>query len=481
MYILLIFKVSTEIKKTTEEKSIKVLKASKVLLDKTIANQTSEWIKDKVTAVNCITFLFFSRLIRHQGIFELSLRVIERWFTTLADSKNFLELDFASVAAVLNSSELLIDSELEVFDVMNAWLSYKRIERSKHAINLLQKVRLSLLTVPALNNILDKNLLITDNDECSKVVKKVIKFKNSFPYNFTNILPRSRHCSQKNFNIIFAGGEYLNFGNFVRNAFSIEGTDFSNVNSLPIMNYGRAEFKTFFIKGEIYVFGGFDLNLKQVKPIEKYSPATKTWDVVGQMYDNRFYFCACSFIDSIYLIGGFLEDAISSCRVFNTISKTWKEISNMKEMRKSASCAAFEGRIVVSGGHNSMDGAFHTVEAYDHIDNSWTNMPNMIERRDYHQSVAIKNKLFVVGGFISQTIEVYDSSSKKFAFLPHPFISFSSISDIADVTSVGNNVVMFSNRKGSVFLYDVENDVWSEKPCEPTKHAFNFSCASLPQ
>ena len=52
MYILLIVTISTEIKKTTKEKWIKVLKASKVLLDKSIANQTSELIKDKVTVIN---------------------------------------------------------------------------------------------------------------------------------------------------------------------------------------------------------------------------------------------------------------------------------------------------------------------------------------------------------------------------------------------------------------------------------------------
>ena len=52
---------------------------------------------------------------------------------------------------------------------------------------------------------------------------------------------------------------------------------------------------------------------------------------------------------------------------------------------------------------------------------------------------------------------------------------------VADVTSIGNKVVIFSDREGSVFLHDVENDVWSEKSCEATKHIKYFSCAILPQ
>ena len=105
-------------------------------------------------------------------------------------------------------------------------------------------------------------------------------------------------------------------------------------------------------------------------------------------------------------------------------------------------------------------------------------MPNMIERRSSHKSVAIKNKLFLIGGFTNQTIEVFDSSSNMFALTKHPFINLNSFF-IADVTSIGNKVVIFSNGEGSVYFYDVENDVWSEKSCKATKHISYFSCASL--
>ena len=156
--IILNAKFYTENKKSSEENFILYLKISKVLLDESISNHASKCIRDKVTALNCITCLSFSKLFRLKGTSEISLRIIERWFTTVADSKDFLKLDFTCIAAILNSSELLIDTELQVFNVMSAWLNHKSIERSKHAKYLLQRVRLLLLTVPALNNILDKNL-----------------------------------------------------------------------------------------------------------------------------------------------------------------------------------------------------------------------------------------------------------------------------------------------------------------------------------
>ena len=237
------------------------------------------------------------------------------------------------------------------------------------------------------------------------------------------------------------------------------------------------------------MFSGIDDRDKLVMHIEKYSPKTNTLDVISQMYDYRTNFSACSFIEDIYVFGGFLsnytnscllEDETSSCLVFNTMSNTWNKIACMNVARQNASCTVFEGRIVVTGGYNNNDGVLNTVVAYDHIGNSWTNMPNMKERRSFHKSVAIKNKLFVINRFSSQTIEVFDSYSKKFALLHHPFINLYSYY-IADVTSIGNKIVLFSNRDGSIFLYDVEKDMWSEKSCDATKNILDFSCASLTQ
>ena len=41
------------------------------------------------------------------------------------------------------------------------------------------------------------------------------------------------------------------------------------------------------IKGKIYVFDG--INDKPVMHIERYSSDTNAWNVIGEMYDNRFF------------------------------------------------------------------------------------------------------------------------------------------------------------------------------------------------
>ena len=190
----------------------------------------------------------------------------------------------------------------------------------------------------------------------------------------------------------------------------------------------------------------------------KYSPVTNTWEVIGDMHDDRSRFCACSFMDNVYLIGGPILWENSSCIEFNTKNLTWKEVAGMNEPRKHPSCAVFEGRIVTSGGFRFE--RLNTVEMYDHLADSWSYMPNMIETRYRHKSVAIKNKLFVVGG-ITSSCEVFDSNSNKFVLLKQHLTFVNFVGNAGCVTSVGSKLVVFSEQ--AVLFYDVKNHKWSQK------------------
>ena len=62
--------------------------------------------------------------------------------------------------------------------------------------------------------------------------------------------------------------------------------------------------KLFFCKGEVYLFGGRDLNNNWMMFVEKYSPSTKVWNEIADKYDEFNLYCACSFKDKIFSISG---------------------------------------------------------------------------------------------------------------------------------------------------------------------------------
>ena len=79
------------------------------------------------------------------------------------------------------------------------------------------------------------------------------------------------------------------------------------------------------------------------------------------MFDDREYFCACTFMDNVFLIGSFHRQkcynslVTNSCLRFDTTQENWTdksliEVSGMIVARSEAASAVFQGNIVVSGG-----------------------------------------------------------------------------------------------------------------------------------
>ena len=204
---------------------------------------------------------------------------------------------------------------------------------------------------------------------------------------------------------------------------------------------------------------------------------------------RKLTFCACSFLDYIYIIGGHLNGcATNSCVTFDSKSRIWKDVSVMNEKREDAACAVFKGKVVVSGGYTHNE-YLTSVEVYDHIGDSWSYMPNMVEYRYRHKSVAVKNKLFVVGGWVKRCCEVYDPTSNKFVLLKSPPSSFMSpyyrfrgyLRRLAKVTSIGSKLAVFGQLRNSVIFYDVENEQWSDESCDVTKNLKGYCCVKIPQ
>ena len=482
-------------KKTEDLKVIPLLQANKLLLDDCwmmITVEKCKQLENKINVKNAITFFSLSQLFNISCLSELPLSFIERCFPIVADSNSFLKLDFISVAKILLSSELFVDTELQVFNAAEEWLNHNE-ERRKYTKSILSKIRLSLLSVPALNYISNEKSCFTMNDECLDTIKVVLENKKNFHSN--KLSKTRRYCNQTKFNIIVCGGirntKYVHNPKKVSNdACSIESNCIDNVIILKQMKKDRRGSKAVCVKGEVYVFGGFDSNAEPTKFVEKYSIAANAWEEIAEMYVGLESFCACSFMDNVYIVGGCIAFTTNLCIKFDTTNRSWKEVARMNEPRRNASCTVFEGRVVISGGLN-VNGRLNTVESYDHLADTWSHMPNMVIGRYEHNSVAIKNKLFVVGCPGQTSCEVYDSTSNTFVMLTRPPISQGHLTinlmDPADAIAVGSKIFSFGNSTNFITYYDVENNTWSSGSIKNSPEIIRvvrgncYFCTKVPQ
>ena len=142
--------------------------------------KTADIIKEKIIKDNAITFYTLAKYFNLNTISETSFLYIERCFQMVVETKNFLHLDFNLIAKILSSSELNIHSEVEVFNAAISWLNRNSEERSKYSKQLLLKVRFHLLSEDAKIHIINRNPLLTKNNERGKPLKELLLNQKNF-------------------------------------------------------------------------------------------------------------------------------------------------------------------------------------------------------------------------------------------------------------------------------------------------------------
>ena len=480
MYLYFIGKPRIEVSDLTD-----ALKLNKLMLNEDNDLKVYHFKRGKLlTKDSVLTIYSVAEYYKLASLSKLSLNYIERCFQIVVENQNYLHLDFSIVAKILNSSELNIHSEVEIFNAIIAWLEHNSVVRIKYAKKLLLRVQISLVSKHALSHILDKTSLFIKNgklnSECFNTMKEVLLRKNKlYSDNHTN-----RHCNQKKFNILICGGfrlvAFTSKWTFEANTNVIDGSNLKHLKFLPLMEKERKDFKAVCLKGEVYAFGGRNKLSNSpesfVTVVEKYSPSTNKWSKVADMFDNRKRFCACAFMDKIFIVGGCFYDGdfaiTNSCLEFNTKDESWKVVSKMNVGREYAACAVFQGKIVVSGGSDINRHDLKSVESYDAFADEWSRMPNMIESKYNHCSVVVKDKLFVIG---RKSCEMFDSFCKKFVAVKVPLYT-----NCCKSVAIGNKIVVFQEQRSFVFCYDVDKKRWSKEPCAETKCLNSFSYVKLP-
>ena len=126
---------------------------------------------------------------------------IESYFTVVAESNNFLELDYMFLKSILYSSKLHITSEFDIVRAADIWISYNCEQRLEFAKDLLLTVRLPLLTDPALKCLFCE-YSFCKVDECKSIIVGVVNKNESV----VSKLPKKsfviRYCDQNLLNVL---------------------------------------------------------------------------------------------------------------------------------------------------------------------------------------------------------------------------------------------------------------------------------------
>ena len=409
---------------------------------------------------------------------------------------------------------------------------------------LLKKVRLPLLSNYALEHILQKSLSFSESSYCVEFLKSVIHNKELVYQDKSSTSYQRRYCEQKSFNLLVLGGKVWHGKRSLvgdKSVRLIDGCNYKKIIDLRPNFESRKNCNAVFVKGEIFLFGGWSLDENFVQKVEKYSIALNRWQSIAKIDENQSSYSVCSFMDKVYIMGGEkwyiinnesekttnIDDnnyvcydsdddvcydsdddvyydsddsygrdnnhftttkkisyATNSCFEFDTKSYKLKNVPHMNYARNICWCSSnlstvFEEKVVIAGGGTN------TVESYDVFADKWSLMPCLTTNVSDVRLIAVKNKLFALKDRGENCFEVFDKTSNKFLALKVPInIHFSSVSNV--YSTIGSKIFVFRDYteeygiRRMAHCYDTDINEWSEILFEIPQSLKDFNCLKVP-
>ena len=188
---------------------------------------------------------------------------------------------------------------------------------------------------------------------------------------------------------------------------------------MPTLRHGA---KAAVVNGIIYVFGGYSakdkniVNMKFPVLVEAYDPQTDTWSRKQDMPVPRIHFGLGVVAGKVYIIGGRtgVHEPITRVDIYDPATDTWAKALQMPVQRDLDfdSVAVASNRIYVIGG------ATPIIEEYNPISRQWRKMNDMLDLRETFSQVVVKDDIYLIGGFTPKgfkylaTVDVYNPQTQ---------------------------------------------------------------------
>ena len=175
----------------------------------------------------------------------------------------------------------------------------------------------------------------------------------------------------------------------------------------------------------------------------------------------------------------------SSCFLFNTNTKTFKKVGNMKSKKYGHALVHIEGIVYSVGGRDEDYEELNTIETFDPVTEQWktSDVKLHIARAD-HQAVAHKHFIYIFGGYCgdgrTDTIEKYNLLTGQIDLLDVKL--HVARSDFA-VGKVNSDVYIFGGRPGYgkrtlCEIFNLETEEITESESTPVSNLPITACVA---
>ncbi|XP_050065507.1 ring canal kelch homolog [Aphis gossypii] len=398
--------------------NVKVLLAAANLLQiDYVKNVCSEFLQTQLDASNCLSIKAFADLYDCMELSTSSQTYIKNRFLEVVNYDEFLSLTSVEVIKLISCNDIIVPLEEKVFECVIHWLKHELDSRKDFLPELMEHVRLPLISKQyLLEKVVDEPLL-KSSPKCKDYINEALQFhllKYLQPFTVSQTIrstPRQSIGFQKVILMLW----------YFKSRNSSVTYWYDNIwQPAPTMSkwfeYGRL---TVINDQFVLAMGSVRLgsSCQRVKMLD-ISSQSPSWIPMMDMLVNRKNFGVGSLDNCVYAIGGCDGDTnikLNSAEVFDTNTNKWKMVTSyMSTKRSGHDVGVLNNLLYVVGGHDG-NVFLNTVECYDPCLDIWTPVAAMSECRCNCGVAVLNGVLYVIGGYNQskclKSVEAYTPSS----------------------------------------------------------------------
>ncbi|XP_064496805.1 kelch-like protein 10 [Pseudopipra pipra] len=268
-------------------------------------NLCCEFLRSRLCFENCIGICRFTDYYYCPDLRAAACAYILHHFEEVSQvSEEFLALSAEELAHIIEKDELNVRREEAMLEAVLRWIAHDPQNRRQYIACLLDKVRLALLPSDYFMNNVKAHEYVKDNAGCKDLISalsEIYDLNSDGQSSSANTNPLSR--PRLPYAILFAIGGWSG-GSATSAIETYDGRTDKWLNTpweqeSPVAFHGSV-----YLKGYIYVIGGFD-GTDYLDIIKRFDPLQKTWQQVAPMHLRRCYISVTVVDNFIYAMGGF--------------------------------------------------------------------------------------------------------------------------------------------------------------------------------
>lgn len=321
-----------------------------------------EFLMKRLNLTNCVSVHLLALTYSLDELAEGATALIRKNFHKVIHNKEFCSLPFKLVRDWLSDSEIAVNSEHELFEVIVRWVNCSFEEREKHFEEMFGLLRLTQLTPAYLTHVVRKESLVSNNAACWQLVTDAIEVHAISLENlklcdvglYASYLLKLNPRFGQNMDVILVVGGVSESGEHLSDCIGYFVAEDRWVNLPHVHNHhdGHAIAAT---DKYVYVAGSMEPGF--AKAVERYDPCNNNWESVSSLSTRKHSFGLACVQNALYSIGGHgnFSPGFKDVDVYNTEQDQWCSLEPAPKILRDVKTVVIEGRYVYMMARTPID------------------------------------------------------------------------------------------------------------------------------